>query len=106
MRDKAGRIKRKAMFAKLWQARYLRTENDAMGLAIGFAGRITRVARVHRFGERAIRGAYLELSIVELRSVRTEGTADIKIPRTFRSCALYSADRPLSTQSLTAERPD
>jgi phage virion morphogenesis protein len=53
LRDKAGRIKRKAMFAKLRQARYLRTENDAMGLAIGFAGRIARVARVHQLGERA-----------------------------------------------------
>jgi phage virion morphogenesis protein len=52
LRDKAGRIKRKAMFAKLRQARYLRTETDAMGLAIGFAGRIARVARVHQLGER------------------------------------------------------
>ena len=53
LRDKAGRIRRKAMFAKLRQARYLRSESDAMGLAIGFAGRIARVARVHQFGERA-----------------------------------------------------
>jgi phage virion morphogenesis protein len=53
LRDKAGRIKRKAMFAKLRQARYLRTENDAIGLALGFAGRIARVARVHQLGERA-----------------------------------------------------
>jgi phage virion morphogenesis protein len=52
LRDKAGRIKRKAMFAKLRQARYLRTETDATGLAIGFAGRIARVARVHQLGER------------------------------------------------------
>ena len=53
LRDKAGRIRRKAMFAKLRQARYLRAESDAVGLAIGFAGRIARVARVHQFGERA-----------------------------------------------------
>lgn len=52
LRDKAGRIKRKAMFAKLRQARYLRAESDTMGLAIGFAGRIARVARVHQFGQR------------------------------------------------------
>ncbi|CAE6856003.1 phage virion morphogenesis protein [Paraburkholderia domus] len=53
LRDKAGRVKRKAMFAKLRQARYLRTENDAMSLAVGFAGRIARVARVHQLGEHA-----------------------------------------------------
>ena len=52
LRDKAGRIRRNAMFAKLRQARYLRTESDAVGLAIGFAGRIARLARVHQFGER------------------------------------------------------
>jgi phage virion morphogenesis protein len=51
LRDKAGRIKRRAMFAKLKQARYLRAESDAQGIAIGFAGRIARVARVHQFGE-------------------------------------------------------
>lgn len=53
LRDKAGRIRRKAMFAKLRQARYLRTESDATSLAIGFAGRIARVARIHQLGERA-----------------------------------------------------
>lgn len=53
LRDRAGRIRRRAMFAKLRQARYLRAESDAASLAIGFAGRIARVARVHQFGERA-----------------------------------------------------
>ncbi|MFP3567307.1 phage virion morphogenesis protein [Paraburkholderia sp. SIMBA_030] len=48
---KAGRIKRAAMFAKLRQTRYLRTESDAAGIAIGFAGRVARVARVHQYGE-------------------------------------------------------
>jgi phage virion morphogenesis protein len=51
LRDKAGRIKRAAMFAKLRQAHYLRTEADATGLAIGFAGRVARIARVHQYGE-------------------------------------------------------
>ncbi|MFM0181762.1 phage virion morphogenesis protein [Paraburkholderia aspalathi] len=51
LRDKAGRIKRKAMFAKLRQARYLRAESDSQGLAIGFAGRVARVARIHQLGE-------------------------------------------------------
>lgn len=51
LRDKAGRIKRAAMFAKLRQARYMRAESDAAGLVIGFAGRVARVARVHQYGE-------------------------------------------------------
>lgn len=51
LRDKAGRVKRAAMFAKLRQARYMRAETDALGLAIGFAGRVARVARIHQFGE-------------------------------------------------------
>ncbi|CAE6841703.1 hypothetical protein R69746_06954 [Paraburkholderia aspalathi] len=51
LRDKRGRIKRAAMFAKLRTARYLKTEADANGLAIGFAGRVARVARVHQLGE-------------------------------------------------------
>jgi phage virion morphogenesis protein len=51
LRDKAGRIKRAAMFAKLRQARYMRAESDAAGLSIGFAGRVSRIARVHQYGE-------------------------------------------------------
>jgi phage virion morphogenesis protein len=51
LRHKQGKIKRAAMFAKLRQARYLRAESDATGLAVGFVGRIARVARVHQYGE-------------------------------------------------------
>ncbi|KVZ49001.1 phage virion morphogenesis protein [Burkholderia ubonensis] len=51
-RDKRGRIKRAAMFAKLRTARYLKVEADANGLAIGFDGRVGGIARVHQFGER------------------------------------------------------
>lgn len=51
-REKKGRIKRAVMFAKLRTARYLKVESDAMGLAVGFAGRVSRVARVHQFGLR------------------------------------------------------
>ena len=50
LRDKAGRVKRAAMFAKLRQTRYMRAETDALGLAVGFAGRVARVARIHQFG--------------------------------------------------------
>jgi phage virion morphogenesis protein len=50
LRDKAGRIKRAAMFVKLKQARYLRVESDATGLAVGFTGRIAHLARIHQLG--------------------------------------------------------
>ncbi len=50
---KAGRIKRKRqMFAKLRTARYLRLQSDASNIAIGFAGRVSRLARVHQYGLR------------------------------------------------------
>lgn len=60
VRDKKGRIKRTAMFMKLRTARYILTEATPQGAAIGFAGRVARVARVHQFGETdrvAARGA-------------------------------------------------
>ncbi len=51
LREKKGRIKRAAMFAKLRTGRFLKIEADASGLAIGFAGRVARLARIHQFGE-------------------------------------------------------
>lgn len=53
-REKRGRIKRRAMFAKLRTTRWLKVEAEADGFAIGFAGRVARIARVHQFGERAL----------------------------------------------------
>lgn len=53
LRAKAGRIKRKRqMFTKLRTARYLRLQSDASNIAIGFAGRVSRLARVHQYGLR------------------------------------------------------
>ena len=52
LREKEGRIKRRAaMFAKLRTARFLKVETDSTGVAIGFAGRAARLARVHQDGE-------------------------------------------------------
>lgn len=51
LRDKRGRLKRSAMFVKLRTTRYLHAESDSNSLAIGFAGRVARIARVHQFGE-------------------------------------------------------
>ncbi|MBS7660560.1 phage virion morphogenesis protein [Pseudomonas lalucatii] len=59
LRGKAGRIKRRAMFAKLRQARHLKLQSDAGRIAIGFLGRTARLARVHQYGlrDRPGRGA-------------------------------------------------
>jgi len=53
LRDKQGRIKRNAMFMKLRTARFLKIEADGASLAVGFTGRIARIARIHQEGERA-----------------------------------------------------
>lgn len=49
-RQKVGRIKRMAMFAKLRQARHLRVRADAQQVSVGFSGRVARIARVHQDG--------------------------------------------------------
>jgi phage virion morphogenesis protein len=51
-RAKSGRIKRQkaAMFAKLRTAAYLKVEASSDHAAIGFFGKIARVARVHHEG--------------------------------------------------------
>lgn len=51
LRAKAGRIKRRAMFAKLRTIQYLKIDADGNGLAVGFAGRVAALARVHQEGE-------------------------------------------------------
>lgn len=53
LREKAGRVKREAMFRKLRTARYLRVDVDDAGLAIGFDDRLSRIARVHQEGQKA-----------------------------------------------------
>ncbi|KAF1072701.1 MAG: hypothetical protein GAK45_00136 [Pseudomonas citronellolis] len=60
LRGKAGRIKRRAaMFTKLRGARYMRARGDASAITLSFAGRVSRIARVHQFGlkDRAEPGA-------------------------------------------------
>lgn len=49
LRGKAGRIKRQ-MFSKLRTAKHLKIQTDENGLAIGFLGRVARIARVHQEG--------------------------------------------------------
>ncbi|MDK4198642.1 phage virion morphogenesis protein [Pseudomonas sp. HR1] len=58
LRGKKGRIKRR-MFEKLKMARYLKAKGSPQQAVIGFAGRVSRIARVHQYGlkDRAERGA-------------------------------------------------
>lgn len=49
LRDKKNKIKNK-MFNVIKNAKYMRTERTAQGLAISFAGRVAFIARVHHFG--------------------------------------------------------
>ncbi|WP_278443820.1 phage virion morphogenesis protein [Pseudomonas oryzihabitans] len=58
LRGKKGRIKRR-MFEKIRMARYLKAKGTPQQAVIGFAGRVSRIARVHQYGlkDRAERGA-------------------------------------------------
>lgn len=49
-RAKAGRIKRRAMFAKIRQARHLRVRANGQEVSVGFSGRVSRIARIHQEG--------------------------------------------------------
>lgn len=46
----AGRIKRGAMFRKIRQGKHLRVQATADEVAVGFFGRVARIARVHQEG--------------------------------------------------------
>lgn len=53
LRGKAGSIRRQAaMFCKLRTAAYMKASGDEHALAVGFAGRIANIARVHQYGLR------------------------------------------------------
>ncbi|WP_338547123.1 phage virion morphogenesis protein [Pseudomonas benzopyrenica] len=58
LRGKKGRIKRR-MFERLKMAQYLKAKGTPQQAVIGFAGRVSRIARVHQYGlkDRAERGA-------------------------------------------------
>ncbi|MCQ4302671.1 phage virion morphogenesis protein [Stutzerimonas frequens] len=51
LRAKRGRIKRQ-MFTKLRQAKHLKLQGTPDAIAIGFMGRVARIARVHQYGLR------------------------------------------------------
>ena len=47
---KKGRIKRKAMFAKLRTARYLKVRSNGNEVSVGFNGSSAAIAAVHQYG--------------------------------------------------------
>lgn len=47
---KKGRIKRKAMFAKLRTARYFKIQSNANEVSVGFNGSSAMIAKVHQYG--------------------------------------------------------
>lgn len=49
-RSRQGAIRRGAMFGKMSNARFLKVQNTPDGVAIGFFGRVARIARVHQEG--------------------------------------------------------
>jgi len=51
LRDKKDKIKNK-MFNVIKNAKYMRTARTAEGIAVGFAGRVAFIARVHQYGLR------------------------------------------------------
>ncbi|ACO79894.1 Phage P2 essential tail completion gpS-like protein [Azotobacter vinelandii CA] len=51
LRGQVGRVRRR-MFAKLRQAKHLKLQSTADSIAIGFVGRVARLARVHQYGLR------------------------------------------------------
>ena len=53
LRRKQGRIKRKAMFAKLKTARFLKIRTNANEVNLGFTGSAADIAKVHQYGLRA-----------------------------------------------------
>lgn len=50
LRGKSGRIKRRAMFSRIRQAKHLKMTATSDQVAIGFVGRVARIARVHQEG--------------------------------------------------------
>lgn len=50
LRNKKGRVKRKAMFAKLRTAKYLKVRSNANEVTVGFNGTAAYIANIHQYG--------------------------------------------------------
>lgn len=83
LRGKRGRI-RSQMFVKLRTARWMRTEVDAAGVAVGFVGRVGRIARAHQLGrgdgvggKGTPRRRLLGLAALDLEAIRSSLIDDL-----------------------------
>lgn len=52
LKDRAGQIRRRAMFSKIRQAKHLKAQGTADEASVGFSGRVARIASVHQLGLR------------------------------------------------------
>lgn len=50
LRDQRDSIRREAMFKKIRSSKYLLLRTSAEGIALGYLGRLARIARVHQEG--------------------------------------------------------
>lgn len=78
-RAKAGRIKRKAMFVKLRQAKHLRMQASANDVSVGFAGRVARIARMHQEGGRDRVSKYGKHAIYARRALLGFSSSDVDL---------------------------
>ncbi|KJH82848.1 phage virion morphogenesis protein [Stutzerimonas stutzeri] len=81
LRAKAGRIKQRKMFAKLRTVRYLRLQSDASRIAIGFAGRVSRIARIHQYGLRDKPGRETQDTQYARRELLGFSSSDVELIR-------------------------
>ncbi len=71
------------MFEKLKMARYLKAKGSPQEVVVGFAGRVSRIARVHQYGlrDRADRNApeidYPRRALLGLRDAESEDLRDL-----------------------------
>ncbi|HHF5743455.1 TPA: phage virion morphogenesis protein [Haemophilus influenzae] len=62
-RKKKGRIKRKAMFAKLCTARHLKVRSNGNEVSVGFNGSSAAIAAVHQYGLSASPSKYKDFKV-------------------------------------------
>lgn len=84
-RERQGRIRRGAMFAKLRTAKYLRTRSSPNAATVGFFGRVASIARTHQYGlrdrvsENGPRVKYAERELLGFSEADRERVGDLLI---------------------------
>lgn len=80
-RAKAGRIKRGAMFGKIRQAKHLRIRASGAEAAVGFTGRVSRIALIHQEGRSDAAGRNRKLHVYARRQLLGFTDADEQLVR-------------------------